>query len=170
MLAERQERDSAGVNQLSKKKRLNLMGKVARTFRIEAELSSKLNQIVEAPYTYTWHLEQALKNYAPIKKLMAKPVKSVAVTDKFNAAIAPGDINHSAWLEWMAAPCSKVTEASAKKQWKLLAAFTMDEQQLIIDTSINSGWRGLFALKGGQSKQGKSFAEEHFNSDWTEGL
>ena len=39
------------------------MTKVNRTFRIDEDLSKKLNDITVPPYTYTWHLEKALTAY-----------------------------------------------------------------------------------------------------------
>ncbi len=44
--------------------------KTPRTFRLETNLSKKLDQICERHGDVTWHLEQALKRYDPIKKLI----------------------------------------------------------------------------------------------------
>ena len=51
------------------------MTKVSRTFRIDIELSRQLDKITVPPYTYTWHLEQAIANYGPIKKLIKSKSK-----------------------------------------------------------------------------------------------
>ena len=145
------------------------MGKVSRTFRIDSELSSKLNRIVEAPYTYTWHLERALEAYDPIKKLESEKAKEMAVIKpaKQLAAI-PERINLTAWSEWVAAK-GKITEAAKAKQWKLLIKYSLNDQQAIIDLSINSGWKGLFDLKGNQAAK-EDFITKNTNTDWREGL
>lgn len=44
------------------------MTKVSRTFRLDQSLSKKLDKITVPPYTYTWHLEQALKAYLAKQK------------------------------------------------------------------------------------------------------
>jgi hypothetical protein len=57
-----------------------------------------------------------------------------------------------AWQEWLDHrkrrrwPCDSTT---LTKQLNLLKRFGTQEQQEIIDASINSGWQGLFAPKGG---------------------
>jgi len=39
------------------------MTKVSRTFRLDIELSKRLDRITTPPYTFTWHLEKALEAY-----------------------------------------------------------------------------------------------------------
>lgn len=48
------------------------MIKVSRTFRIDKDLSTKLDKITEYPITLTYHVEQALAQYKPIKALIKK--------------------------------------------------------------------------------------------------
>ncbi len=48
------------------------MTKVATTIRIEAELRASLNKICVRTGDQTYHIEQALRAYGPIKKLTAK--------------------------------------------------------------------------------------------------
>jgi len=50
-----------------------VMNKVSRTFRIDEDLSKRLNAITVPPYTYTWHLERALEAY--LAKLKDKGVR-----------------------------------------------------------------------------------------------
>lgn len=48
------------------------MTKVSRTFRIDIELSKKLDKVTIPPYTYTWHIEKALEAY--LATLKAKEI------------------------------------------------------------------------------------------------
>ena len=48
------------------------MGKIATTIRIEAELRASLNKICVRTGDQTYHIEQALRAYGPIKKLGAR--------------------------------------------------------------------------------------------------
>lgn len=43
------------------------MTKVSRTFRIDRKLSKALDKITEYPITLTYHIEQALAQYEPIR-------------------------------------------------------------------------------------------------------
>lgn len=47
------------------------MTKINRTFRLDEDLSKKLNDITVPPYTYTWHLQKALEAY--LAKFKDKP-------------------------------------------------------------------------------------------------
>jgi hypothetical protein len=48
------------------------MSKVKTTVTIEASLKAALNKICVRTGDQTWHIEQALRAYGPIKKLLAK--------------------------------------------------------------------------------------------------
>ena len=48
------------------------MTKIPRTFRIDQELSRALDKITVYPITLTYHVEQALSQYKPIKSLIKK--------------------------------------------------------------------------------------------------
>ena len=48
------------------------MQKIPRTFRLPREISANLDKICERHGDVTWHIEQALINYPPIKKLIIK--------------------------------------------------------------------------------------------------
>lgn len=50
------------------------MTKVSRTFRIDQKLSNALDKIYTRYGDITFHVEQALKDYPPIKEVI-KPVK-----------------------------------------------------------------------------------------------
>lgn len=150
------------------------MSKIATTIRIEAELRASLNKICVRTGDQTYHIEQALRAYGPIKKLTAKPKQKsqeLLGVKGYGLEIlnTPTKINTIAWNEWINSPKSKVTEASANKQWKLLLQYSQADQQLIIDASINSGWQGLFPLKG-QQKATESFVEKNTDPNWRENL
>jgi len=70
--------------------------------------------------------------------------------------IIPDGINQSAWNEWVAYRKSKkktVSQAAAKKQFKLLTNYDFEVQQQIIDQSIQNDYQGLFAPKGNNNDQ-----------------
>lgn len=151
------------------------MGKVATTIRIEAELRASLNKICVRTGDQTYHIEQALRAYGPIKKLAAKPKREVVIGS--GELLAPGEngkyvlpayLNATAWDEWILGCKKKPSGAAIKKQWKLLEQNTKADQQLIIDASINSGWQGLFPLKGQQRpvEVEGSFGKKHTDPDW----
>ena len=52
------------------------------------------------------------------------------------------------WLDWRRARRHPTDSTTLRKQLKLLAQFETATQIAIIETSINSGWQGLFAPKG----------------------
>jgi hypothetical protein len=54
------------------------MSKVATTIRIEAELRASLNKICVRTGDQTYHIEQALRGYGPIKKLANVAAKATA--------------------------------------------------------------------------------------------
>ena len=63
----------------------------------------------------------------------------------------PIGLNVEAWNEWCEyrriEKKNKVGPLGAKKQHELLVEYTYEQQQLIINTSMNGGWTGLFPLK-----------------------
>jgi len=70
--------------------------------------------------------------------------------------VIPGGINQPAWSEWIAYRKSKkktVSQAAAKKQFKLLLDYDLLTQQQIIDQSIQNDYQGLFAPKGNANDQ-----------------
>ena len=70
--------------------------------------------------------------------------------------IIPDGINQPAWDEWIDYRKSKkktVSQAAAKKQFKLLTNYAFEVQQQIIDQSIQNDYQGLFAPKGNNNDQ-----------------
>lgn len=70
--------------------------------------------------------------------------------------IIPDGINQPAWNEWVAYRKSKkktVSQAAAKKQFKLLLNYDLLTQQQIIDQSIQNDYQGLFAPKWSTNEQ-----------------
>ena len=64
--------------------------------------------------------------------------------------VIPDGINKESWGEWLTYRKEKkktVSQAAAKKQFNLLAKYTTEQQKLIIDTSIQNDYQGLFELK-----------------------
>jgi uncharacterized protein YdaU (DUF1376 family) len=65
--------------------------------------------------------------------------------------LIPDGINELAWKEWVDYRKSKrkpISQAAAKKQFKLLSNYAFDLQKQIIDQSIQNDYQGLFELKG----------------------
>jgi hypothetical protein len=63
------------------------MAKVSRTFRLDQDLSKKLDKITVPPYTYTWHIEQALNGYGPIKGLAPKTAPPIVAVREIPSAV-----------------------------------------------------------------------------------
>jgi hypothetical protein len=91
--------------------------------------------------------------------------------------VIPEGINRDSWTEWIEARKAnkkKVSEAAAKKQFKLLLKYTEEEQKLIIDKSIQNDYQGLFDLKengNGNYQANKRQNEiDDTSTDWATGL
>ena len=98
-----------------------------------------------------------------------------SVTESHKPPIdTPIYINGDAWQEWLEykkqARHKKMTPATCKKQWSLLADYDFATQQRIIDASIQNGWQGLFAPKpqGGDRGGGKSTRHSDIHDDLTD--
>lgn len=82
----------------------------------------------------------------PLSEATPTPSKSAPAALALHASLPT-----ESWAEWLEFrrgkrwPCDAVT---LKKQLALLARFSPAEQSEIIDTSIRSGWQGLFEPKG----------------------
>jgi DNA-binding transcriptional MocR family regulator len=77
-----------------------------------------------------------------------------SVTESHNTITdTPIGINGAAWDEWVSfrTKKKKISDDARKKQWKLLEQYNHDDQQKIIDLSIQNDWQGLFPLKGGNN-------------------
>ena len=138
--------------------------KTVRTFRIDNNLLDALEQISNEHGDITKHIEAALSAYKPIKCIMkAKPKEALEI---------PPDVNTEAWIEWEAYRRidrgKTITKAAANKQFKLLEKYEPEQQQQIIDNSIQNDYQGLFPLKGGsnaahQRSNKESFAQRSIN-------
>jgi hypothetical protein len=118
--------------------------KTARTFRIENELLDALESISVKHGDITSHLETALRGYKPIKAVLkGKPKQAIEV---------PEGVNMEAWSEWeiyrRVDKKKTITPAAARKQFKLLQSYNNEQQQQIVDNSIQNDYQGLFDLKG----------------------
>jgi hypothetical protein len=63
------------------------MTKVSRTFRLDQELSKALDKITVYPITLTYHVEQALAQYKPIKMLSPQTAPPLVDVDEVRAVI-----------------------------------------------------------------------------------
>lgn len=123
--------------------------KTARTFRIENDLLDALESISVKHGDITGHLETALRGYKPIKAILkGKPKQIITV---------PEGVNMEAWVEWEAYrrvdKKKTITPTAARKQFKLLQKYNNEQQQQIIDNSIQNDYQGLFDLKGGPNER-----------------
>lgn len=63
----------------------------------------------------------------------------------------PKGINLESWAEWIEYRKDKrkpVSHLAANKQFKLLLKYDAEEQQAVIDKSIQNDYQGLFEIKG----------------------
>jgi len=63
---------------------------------------------------------------------------------------APDALNAGAWSEWVDYRVDKrkpITQVSAQKQVAMLAGYSFETQQQMVDASIANGWQGLFPPK-----------------------
>lgn len=69
--------------------------------------------------------------------------------------VIPEGINIDSWNEWFTYRKQKkktISQPAAKKQFNLLAKYTVEQQKLIIDKSIQNDYQGLFDLKESNNK------------------
>ena len=139
--------------------------KTMLTARIQNDLFDALESVCTETKTKTYHTEKALSEYKPIKRILDGRKTEIEV---------PPGINLKAWDEWAEYRRSEkkrpITKAAAKKQFNLLLRHSLDEQQAIIDNSIQNDYQGLFPVRKGSNVPAKSFVEEHTAKDWREGL
>jgi uncharacterized protein YdaU (DUF1376 family) len=83
--------------------------------------------------------------------------------------VIPEGINIESWNEWFTYRKEKkktVSQAAAKKQFNLLAKYTTEQQKLIIDTSIQNDYQGLFEPKVNNNEAHKRVLDEQDNINW----
>jgi len=88
--------------------------------------------------------------------------------NKGKPILIPSGINFDAWNEWVAyrkKEKTKISKTAATKQFKLLLKYSSDDQQLIINKSIESDYQGLFALK--ENNNEKNSGNNNFGSQGT---
>lgn len=141
------------------------MPKSMLSARIQDDLFDALESISTEGQNKTFHIERALNQYPPINKAL-KPRKVELEI--------PEGINVTAWNEWADYRKNEknkaITKAAAKKQFKLLLNYTHEQQQEVIDNSIQSDYQGLFALKGLPTRAAKTFIDKHTDTSWADGL
>jgi hypothetical protein len=77
------------------------------------------------------------------------PIKHPVVNTHLNTQVKGWD----EWVSYRTEIKKQMTPATVKKQIKFLERFSPDQQQIIIDQSIQNGWAGLFEPKGQQHGQ-----------------
>lgn len=135
----------------------------ARKLKALHELTD-VEQVLNTCTTDVRNQKPETRNHKPIVKTKEK-------------IVIPDGINIDSWTEWIEARKAnkkKVSEAAAKKQFKLLLKYTEKEQKLIIDKSIQNDYQGLFELKGngnGNYQANKRQNEiDDTSTDWADGL
>ena len=143
----------------------DIMAKTMLTVRVQDDLFDALDTVCTETKTRTYHVEKALTQYKPVKRVLDGRSTEIEV---------PENINVTAWDEWVeyrrVEKKKPITKAAAKKQFNLLLRHSLDEQQAIIDNSIQNDYQGLFPVRRGSNVPAKSFVEEHTDKDWREGL
>ena len=139
------------------------MPKAMLSARIQSDLFDALETISTESKNKTFHVEKALNLYQPIKKALKPRNVDLAI---------PDGINLDAWNEWVDYRKNEkkktITKAAAKKQFKLLLGYTFEQQQEVIDNSIQNDYQGLFALKGMPAKPVESFIAKHTDTSWND--
>lgn len=142
------------------------MPKQMLSARIQDDLFDALESISTESKTKTYHVEKALNRYMPIKQAL-KP-RSVELE-------VPEGINVDAWNEWVDYRKNEkkktITKAAASKQFRLLLGYTKEQQQQVIDISIQNDYQGLFPIKGFPApKKEQDFVIKHTDTSWSDGL
>ena len=140
--------------------------------RISEKVLLALESIVTETQSTTCHVEQALREYKPIKSVLEKPKPKPPAKKAGDVIEVPAKVNHKAWSEWVEYRTKKtkpISRLAANKQFNLLMRYSFAQQQDIINQSIQNDYQGLFPPKGRQATT-KTFQEEHCSSDWRAGL
>ena len=91
-----------------------------------------------------------LVSHRDLTSIRERPELNKEVNNELNNIEIPAEINPDAWNEWIKYRKEKkktVSQAAAKKQFKLLSNYAFDIQQKIIDQSIQNDYQGLFEPK-----------------------
>ena len=127
--------------------------KYSETCKRRADAGSKGGKQKAANVASASNSYQTVANVADSVSKSDSKSKSVS---KSKEIVIPDGINLSAWNEWVAYRKTKkktVSQAAAKKQFKLLSNYSTSDQQLVIDNSISNDYQGLFELKGNSNGQ-----------------
>ena len=87
---------------------------------------------------------------APAPTKVGEVAKARKQTFDPKTMTTPDTLNADAWNEWIDYRVDKrkpVTQVSAKKQVAMLAGYSFETQQQMVDASIANGWQGLFPIK-----------------------
>ena len=142
------------------------MPKTMLTARIQNDLFDALEEISTEKENKTFHVERALNEYKPIKSALKPRRIEIDV---------PSGINVDAWNEWVDYRKNEkkktITKAAASKQFRLLLGYTKEQQQQVIDISIQNDYQGLFPIKGFPApKKEQDFVIKHTDTSWSDGL
>lgn len=89
---------------------------------------------------------RVMKPIGKVKKVVKKK-KSLEIV----CEVYPEWLNTEAWTEWFEyrknSKRKTITKPAQDKQWALLKKYSTEEQQLIINNSIQNDYQGLFDLK-----------------------
>jgi len=91
-----------------------------------------------------------LKDKPPLPPKGGTVAKARKQTFDPKTMTTPDTLNADAWNEWIDYRVDKrkpVTQVSAKKQVAMLAGYSFETQQQMVDASIANGWQGLFPPK-----------------------
>lgn len=149
------------------------MGKIKTTIRIEAELRASLNKICVRTGDQTYHIEQALRGYGPIKKLGSKPKQEVAIA-KAKGFVKPEFEELSIYFQEKGSTvCNDDAQAFLdhfnSNGWKVGKA----KNPMKCWKSAVGTWLRLkptFSPNAGKTDDGNSFTEKHTKKDWRTGL
>lgn len=149
------------------------MTKIATTIRIEAELRASLNKICVRTGDQTYHIEQALRGYPPIKKVMAKEkvlIPSSRPTPNFD-----NEMFDTAWGLYE----KKGNRKTSRYRFLNLKASTMQDIlnhiPLYVNSTPDKQFRKDFQTYLNQEcwndeiveqKQAESFVDKHTNKTW----
>jgi predicted DNA-binding transcriptional regulator len=98
--------------------------------------------------TYIYQAQTPPAIIAPLQPFTPPPA---TIAPELNKELSNSIKGWSEWVDYRRELNKKMTPSTIKKQIKFLEKFTSNQQQAIIDQSIEKGWTGLFEIKENQN-------------------
>jgi len=168
---------SAGTN-LSEQNVRTALSKLEKLGILTIKPTSKYSIITVLSWDIYQNPNQQVTNNQPTSNQQVTTnnnINNKNNSNKVKPIVIPEGINTNAWQEWIDYRKSKkksVSKPAAAKQFKLLLKYSPDDQQTIINQSIQNDYQGLFDLKENNYEKNTGHKSQLIDdsTDWADDL